>query len=189
FFLAPLRRPPRSSLFPYTTLFRSKAFLGNAPEQPFDEYRFRNWRWFWDFGGGILTDLMVHYIDVVHWFLDLDHPAEATTIGDQFLTKGLWQTPDTTQTLLRYPQRGVQVYFEGTFVNARNAAMIEFMGTEATLYLDRGRYEVIPEIKRDAQGKPMPPAVPVQELVLGPGPRGADFYPTPNGERLHLENW
>ena len=29
-----------------------KAFLGNAPDQPFDEYRYRNWRWFWDFGGG-----------------------------------------------------------------------------------------------------------------------------------------
>ena len=28
-------------------------FLGNAPDQPFDEYRMRNWRWFWDFGGGI----------------------------------------------------------------------------------------------------------------------------------------
>ena len=53
-----------------------KAFLGNAPDQPFDEYRFRNWRWFWDFGGGIFTDLMVHFIDVAHWFLDLDHPTD-----------------------------------------------------------------------------------------------------------------
>ena len=41
-------------------------FLGTAPEQPFDAYRFRNWRWFWDFGGGIFTDLMVHFIDVAH---------------------------------------------------------------------------------------------------------------------------
>ncbi|HEX3872150.1 MAG TPA: Gfo/Idh/MocA family oxidoreductase, partial [Pirellulales bacterium] len=40
-----------------------KTFLGSAPDQPFDEYRFRNWRWFWDFGGGIFTDLMVHQID------------------------------------------------------------------------------------------------------------------------------
>ncbi len=54
-----------------------KQFLGTAPEQPFDEYRFRNWRWFWDFGGGIFTDLMVHYIDVAHWFLGLDHAEEA----------------------------------------------------------------------------------------------------------------
>jgi len=157
-----------------------KAFLGNAPEQPFDEYRFRNWRWFWDFGGGILTDLMVHYIDVANWYLDLDHPTTATTIGDHFLAQDLWETPDTIQTLLRYPEKGVQIYFEGTFVNARNAAMLEFMGSEATLYLDRGRYEVIPERNKK---------IAASELVLGDGPRGADFYKTPDGETLHLANW
>jgi predicted dehydrogenase len=166
-----------------------KRFLGPAREQPFDAYRFRNWRWFWDFGGGILTDLMVHFIDVAHWFLDLDHPATATTIGDHFQAAGSWETPDTTQTLLRYPDRGVQVYFEGTFSSARNAAMIEFMGTDATLYLDRGRYEVIPELRRDADGKPVPPSFRSKEWILGTGPRGADFYDIPDGERLHLENW
>ena len=157
-----------------------KQFLGSAREQPFDEYRFRNWRWFWDFGGGILTDLMAHYIDVAHWFLDLDHPASAVTIGDQFMAKDVWETPDTIQTLLRYPDREVQVYFEGTFVSARNGAMLEFMGRNATLYLDRGRYEVIPERK-----SPVKPS----ELILGSGPRGADFYDQPDGELLHLTNW
>ena len=157
-----------------------KKFLGNAPDQPFDEYRFRNWRWFWDFGGGIFTDLMVHYIDVAHWFLDLDHPEMAVSIGDHFMTKDLWQTPDTVQTLLRYPDQEVQVYFEGTFVNARNAAMLEFMGSEATLYLDRGRYEIHPERKKKIQ---------YSEFILGTGPRGADFYDKPDGETLHLANW
>src|SRR5262249_3537040 len=141
-----------------------QAFLGSAPPQPFDEYRFRNWRWFWDFGGGILTDLMVHYIDVVHWFLEPDHPTVATTIGDNYISKGLWETPDTVQCLLLYP--GFQVYFEGTFVNARNGAMLEFMGTDATLYLDRGRYEIHPE-----RGKGE-----YEEWVLGTGRRGQDFY-------------
>src|SRR5262249_14943972 len=80
-----------------------KAFLGNAPDQPFDDYRFRNWRWFWDFGGGIFTDLMVHFIDVVHWYCDVEHPVRAVSVGDNFTSKGLWQTPDTVQTLLSYP--------------------------------------------------------------------------------------
>ncbi|MBL8825379.1 MAG: Gfo/Idh/MocA family oxidoreductase, partial [Planctomycetaceae bacterium] len=157
-----------------------KAFLGNAKDLPFDEYRFRNWRWFWDFGGGILTDLMVHFIDVANWFLDLEQPETAVTIGDHFQTAGLWETPDTIQTLLRYPKQQVQVYFEGTFVNARNAAMMEFMGSEGTLYLDRGRYELHPERKSK---------LPYSELVLGSGPRGADFYDKPEGELLHLNNW
>ena len=156
-----------------------KGFLGNAPDQPFDEFRFRNWRWFWDFGGGLLTDLMVHWLDVAHWFLDLDHPVKATAVGDHFASKGVWQTPDTIQCLLSYPNE-VQVYFEGTFSNARNGAMIEFMGTEGTLYLDRGRYEIHPE--RGA-GKS-------EELILGTDPhRGRDFYDKPDGELLHLTNW
>jgi len=159
---------------------RWKQFLGGAPEQPFDPYRFRNWRWFWDFGGGIFTDLMVHFIDVAYWYLGLDPPQTAASIGDHFKAKDLWETPDTVQTLLRYPQQQTQVYFEGTFVNARNAAMLEFMGSEATLYLDRGRYEVIPERRSK---------VAASSLVLGQGPRGADFYDEVDGALYHLQDW
>jgi predicted dehydrogenase len=155
-----------------------KAFLGSAPDQPFDEYRFRSWRWFWDFGGGLFTDLMVHFIDVAHWFLDLDHPLRAVALGSSPGSKGVWETPDTVQTVLLYPD-DLQVYFEGTFSNARNGAMLEFMGTDATMYLDRGRYEVHPE--RDKG--------PAEEWVLGSGKRGKDFYDRPDGELLHLTNW
>jgi predicted dehydrogenase len=157
-----------------------KRFLGSAKEQPFDEYRFRNWRWFWDFGGGIFTDLMVHHLDIVHWFLDLGRPSLATSIGDHFGNTGVWETPDTVQGLLQYGDKQLQVYFEGTFVNARNGEMLEFMGSNATLYLDRGRYEVIPERHKK---------IAASELVLGHGPKGADFYDLPDGELLHLTNW
>lgn len=157
-------------------------FLGNAKDQPFDSYRFRQWRWFWDFGGGIFTDLMVHWIDVVHWFLDLDRPQTAASIGDHFSAKDIWETPDTVQTLLRYPDKEVQVYFEGTFSSNRNGSMCEFMGTEATLYLDRGRYEIIPD-----RGKKKPEP---SSLILGTDPqKGLDFYDKPDGELLHLSNW
>jgi predicted dehydrogenase len=161
-----------------------KRFLGKAPDQPFDEYRFRNWRWFWDFGGGIFTDLMVHYVDVAHWFLDLEHPEVAVSLGTNFMKGDLWQTPDTVQTVLRYPGRGVQVYFEGTFSNARNGAMLEFMGSNATLYLDRGRYEIYPERNKKL-------ALPASEMqmILGPHARGQDFYLEVPGEVLHLANW
>ncbi len=164
-----------------------KTWLGGAKPQPFDEFRFRQWRWFWDFGGGVFTDLMVHYIDVAHWFLGLDHPYEAVSIGDRFNTND-WETPDTAQTLLHYP--GVQIYFEATFLNARNGAMLEFMGRVATLYMDRGRYEVHPERRRNASNRdPQAQSVAYSEMILGNGPRGADFYDKPDGELAHLSNW
>jgi predicted dehydrogenase len=160
-----------------------RRFTGNAPQQPFSSLKMRNWRFFWDFGNGILTDLMVHWLDVVHWCLDLDYPESAATIGDNFAPEWGWETPDTIQTFLHYKKQGVQAYFEGTFVNARYAAMTEFMGDNATLYIDRGRYEIHPERARGSL------APPYSEMILGEGGRGADFYDTPDAERLHLEHW
>jgi hypothetical protein len=87
--------------------------------------------------------------------------------------------PDTIQCILEYPNN-VQAHFEGTFSNATYGAMITFMGTEGTLYIDRGRYELAPE--RGKGGR--------EEWVLGSNPRkGADFYDKPDGELLHLTNW
>ena len=154
-------------------------FLGSAPDQPFDEFRFRNWRWFWDFGGGLLTDLMVHWIDVGNWLLGLDRPEKATAFGEHFASKDVWQTPDTIQCLLSYPG-GVQAHFEGTFSNARNAARIEFLGTDGSIWLDRGGYVVYPE-----RGKGE-----AESLILGTDKRrGNDFYDKPDGEALHLADW
>ena len=84
------------------------------------------------------------------------------------------------QTLLRFPDKELQIYYEGTFVSARNGAMLEFMGREATLYLDRGRYEIIPERRSKLKAS---------DRILGTGQRGQDFYDAPDGELLHLANW
>src|SRR5262249_2900276 len=113
------------------------------------------------------------------WILELDHPLQSTTLGTQVTARGVWETPDTIQTILSYPN-DLQVHFEGTFCNARHGAMLELMGSDATLYLDRGRYELIPE--RTSKAAP-------EELVLGTGSKGRDFYDKPDGEALHLANW
>lgn len=159
-----------------------KAFLGKAPDQPFDQYRFRNWRFFWDFGGGIFTDLMVHWMDTAFWMLDLELPSTAMSIGDHFQTEGLWETPDTVQTLLHFSKNNLQAYFEGTFINHRNRAMLELMGTNATLYCDRGRYEVHPERGRKLKAR---------QRIDGHKPDflGADFYDDVDDGYYHLLDW
>src|SRR5258705_10011479 len=57
-----IRRPPRSTLFPYTTLFRSldwDLWLGPAPARPFNSVYFPGPKWYrwWDFGNGTMSDL------------------------------------------------------------------------------------------------------------------------------------
>ena len=157
-----------------------KRFLGNAPDQPFDAHKMRNWRWFWDFGGGIFTDLMVHWYDTVDWMLDLGTPATAASIGNHFAAEGIWETPDTVQTLLSFPKKGTQLHFEGTFVNQHGKAYTAIMGEQATLYLDRGRFELIPEPNRNVEPR---------QMILGSGERGSDFFDQPDGELLHLTEW
>src|SRR5262245_41022836 len=65
-----IRRPPRSTLFPYTTLFRS------APERPYHPaYCPFVWRGWWDFGTGALGDMACHVLDVAFWALNLRAPS------------------------------------------------------------------------------------------------------------------
>jgi predicted dehydrogenase len=158
-----------------------KRFLGSAKPQPFDPYRLLgNWRWFWDFGAGILGDLMVHWQDSINYLLDLPMPASAVAVGDSYEARDVWETPDTIQTLLNYPDRRLQVHFEGTFVNQHTRAHLVLMGAAATMILDRGRCVVTPE-----------PRSATKEETFGGGVElpGSDFDRGVDGDALHLSDW
>ena len=103
------------------------------------------------------------------------------SIGDQFAASGLWETPDTVQTLLAYPDKKLQAYFEGTFLNHQNRSSLLFMGTEGNLYCDRGRYEVRPERGRNV--------APRQRIEGKRDILGLDFYEEVDGALYHLNEW
>jgi predicted dehydrogenase len=112
-----------------------KLWLGSAPEQPFTKEKYFLWRWFWNFGGGAMTDLFTHWIDIVHWAMKSDTPKEAFMMGDKFFFDS-WDCPDTIQAALRYPN--FDVVYEGNMVSSIDDGGLEFRGTEATLKLNRG---------------------------------------------------
>lgn len=157
-----------------------KRFLGSAPDQPFNPYKMRQWRWFWDFGGGTTTDLMVHWLDALYNILDLGKPTQVIGLGDH-IGNDAWETPNTFQLLADFPGQ-IQLRFLGTFVSAYHRAGVTLMGDQASLYLDRGRYEFRPETGKTK--------LPAKDLILDEGGlRGADFAKIPNGELLHMSNW
>ncbi len=51
-------------------------WIGPAPWRPFNEVYFPGPKWYrwWDFGGGTMSDLGAHWIDLPFWALNLDHP-------------------------------------------------------------------------------------------------------------------
>jgi len=116
-----------------------KLWLGGAPDQPFSEEKFNNWRWFWNFGGGAMTDLFTHWIDVVHWAMKSDTPRDAHMLADKYVFQD-WDCPDTIQAAFRYP--GFDVVYEGMMNSSIDDGGLEFRGTEGTLKIDRGGFSV-----------------------------------------------
>ncbi|HLZ13926.1 MAG TPA: Gfo/Idh/MocA family oxidoreductase [Candidatus Acidoferrum sp.] len=116
-----------------------KQWLGNAPAQAFAEEKFYRWRWFWNFGGGAMTDLCTHWIDVVHWAMKSDTPRLVHMLGDKYIFEQ-WDCPDTVQAAFRYP--GFDVVYEGMMASSIDDGGLEFRGTEGTLKLNRSGFSL-----------------------------------------------
>ena len=127
-----------------------KKWLGGAPDQPFSEEKFYHWRWYWNFGGGAMTDLFTHWIDVVHWAMKSDQPSKAHMLADKYIFEQ-WDCPDTVQAAFRYP--GFDVVYEGMMNSSIDDGGLEFRGTEATLKIDRSGFAVDREHIDDGEGK------------------------------------
>jgi predicted dehydrogenase len=151
-----------------------KRWLGSAPDQPFRPERFYQWRHFWDFGGGQLTDLMTHWIDVVHWYMDVEAPLTAAAMGKNYNIK-LWEAPDTVNATIEFPKNFMAVYL-GTYVSKVDDGGLEFRGDRGTLKIDRAHLAFYRDDAAYATG------------TLAPEP---DIYvrSTGDGTLTHLQNW
>jgi predicted dehydrogenase len=132
-----------------------KSFLGPLPYREFDAHQFYNWRAYLDFGGGQITDLFTHWIDVVHWYLGDDLPIEASAAGGIYQYKDGRTAPDTICLQLEYPREWVAT-FEATLVPGARGAAIEFLGTEGRLEINRSGFtyqqqgrEAEPEVRKN----------------------------------------
>lgn len=78
-------------------------WLGSAPKRPFSKPRFFQFRKFWDYSGGIATDLMYHLLAPLTIALDARPPERATGSGGIFVQKDDREVPDTFMITLDYP--------------------------------------------------------------------------------------
>jgi predicted dehydrogenase len=115
----------------------------------YDPQQYFNWRAYLDFGGGQVTDLFTHWIDVVHMFMGQEVPFSASAAGGVYKYKDGRTAPDTINVLLEYPSEFTAT-FEATLVPGITGAAVEICGTDGRLWIDRGRYEFHP-VGRGAQ--------------------------------------
>jgi predicted dehydrogenase len=133
-----------------------KRWLGSAPEQAFSAEKFRFWRHYWDFGGGILADLLTHWIDVIQWYMGQPAPKTATTTAETYLFK--WEAPDAVSAAFEFPGNFL-VAFSGAYNHSIDDGGIEFRGSQATLKIDREHLAVYPEGVKWVPGSQAPEPV------------------------------
>ena len=117
-------------------------FLGPVKWRDYDPQQYFNFRAYLDFGGGQVTDLFTHWIDVVHMFMGQDNPISASAAGGVYHYKDGRTAPDTINVLLEYPKEWVAT-FEATLAPGIKGAAVEMCGTDGKLYITRQGYEFL----------------------------------------------
>lgn len=124
-------------------------WLGPAPKRPFNPNRFHfNFRWFWDYAGGLMTDWGVHEIDIALYAMKASAPKSVMASGGKFAyPDDASETPDTLQAVFEYENFNM-LWEHATGIDGGNYGKTEgiaFIGNNGTLVLNRGGWEIIPE--------------------------------------------
>jgi len=132
-------------------------WLGPAPKVAFNPARFLgNWRSFFAYGGGRITDWGVHLVDIVHMAMGVDTPRAVTASGGKLYVQDRRDTPDTQEVTWEYP--GFLLHYTCLLHNSYGhngdaghkpfgSYGIQFHGTRGTLFVDRAGYQVTPQMK------------------------------------------
>jgi predicted dehydrogenase len=119
-----------------------KAFLNGRPDQPFDPYKFINWRLFWEFSGGNVTENMVHQIAWIMSALNLPVPSTAYMSGGVFSEKDGREVPDTIAVTMDFPN-DVVVTWQSTFSNSLYGLGERLLGSDGTVEHTAGANDMV----------------------------------------------
>jgi predicted dehydrogenase len=126
-------------------------WLGPAPKRPFNPNRFHfNFRWFWDYAGGLMTDWGVHLINIMLWAMGPQPPKTVSSTGGKFVLEDNSETPDTQIAVYEFPTYTlVWEHKVGVALGLNGRPWgIAFTGSEGTLIINDSEWEVISEPKK-----------------------------------------
>ena len=124
-------------------------WLGPAPKHAFNKNRFHfNFRWYWDYAGGLMTDWGVHLLDMAILGMKVQAPKSVMSTGGKYAyPKDAMQTPDTQTAIFEYNdfsiswEHAVGIY-NGLYGKDHGVA---FIGNLGTLVVNRQGWEILPE--------------------------------------------
>ena len=120
------------------------AWLGPAPKRPWDPDRYFRWRRYWDYSGGIATDLFIHRVTRIIKALNLDFPERGVGVGGKFeFSESLAEIPDTFNIMLDYPG-GPSVVLISSLANDTKVDHV-LRGHKATLTFTNTGFTITPQ--------------------------------------------
>jgi predicted dehydrogenase len=119
-------------------------WLGPAPKRPFSAERYFRWRKYWDYSGGIATDLFYHKLGPLLYALGPEFPTRVTGSGGIYVQKDR-EVPDTYATIIEYP-----TFYVNLSSSMANAAPGKYFpeviyGHKGTMVFEKDRVVVVPE--------------------------------------------
>jgi predicted dehydrogenase len=141
-------------------------WLGTAPKRPFSAERYFRWRKYWDYSGGIATDLFYHRLGPMLFAMGAQFPARVSSSGGIYVQKDR-EVPDTYSTTVEFPN-----FYITLSSSMGNAAGNKFFpetiyGHKGTIAFTDTGFTVLPEgAPKGAKGKEISaePALPINRL-------------------------
>ncbi|HEV3122729.1 MAG TPA: Gfo/Idh/MocA family oxidoreductase [Isosphaeraceae bacterium] len=132
-----------------------KMFLGTqfglAPDMPFNRAKYAQWRCYWDFGGGMYTDLFVHQLTHLLQAVGVRFPRRVVGAGGLYLEYDGRDVPDVATVVADYDE-GCQVLVMATMCNKTPIDEVIRGHTGTIKFTDDG-FDVIPQAP---DGRPAP---------------------------------
>jgi predicted dehydrogenase len=118
-----------------------KTWVGPAPSRPYDADRFFRFRKYWDYSGGIATDLFFHVVAPLNICWDKPQfPVKVMGSGGKYIFKDDREVPDTFHLLAEYPE-GHSLVLSSSMANSQHIPGL-IRGHEGTIIMvEHGEFE------------------------------------------------
>ena len=159
-----------------------KAFIGPAPKRAFDPERYFRWRKYWDYSGGIATDLFYHTVSPLLLTIGGEFPLRVTASGGIYRQKDR-EVPDTFFMNVDYPEWTMQL---ACSVGSGVGAPLVVHGSQATIFLAQNS-----ESLTNTQIEIVPDQEYREEFTKKTGKEALkiDVQPVPRGGHPHMDNF
>ena len=159
-----------------------KQFIGSAPKRAFDPERYFRWRKYWDYSGGIATDLFYHTVSPLLLTIGGEFPLRVTSSGGIYKQKDR-EVPDTFFMNVDYPSWTMQL---ACSVGSGVGAPLVVHGSQATIFLAQNS-----ESLTNTQIEIVPDQEYREEFTKKTGKDALkiDVQPVPRGGHPHMDNF